>query len=107
LFVVPRQLLLAARQVTGYPGLRGAIREFVRDRMLNHSLFRQERIEDAVRNLDSAPTSSDVMKQLALSDKKVLPADIAASIKDAEFEQLRNNALYCMAVYVGSSGSAI
>jgi hypothetical protein len=100
LFVVPRQLLLAARQVTGYPGLRGAIREFVRDRMLNHSLFRQERIEDAVRNLDSAPTSSDVMKQLALSDKKVLPADIAASIKDAEFEQLRNNALYCMAVWL-------
>jgi hypothetical protein len=102
-FAVPRQLLLAARQVTGYPGLRGAIRDFVRDTLLRHPIFLHERIEAAIRNLDEAPGPGEVLKQIASIETKDLPSGFAASIKAAEFEQLRTNAVYCMAIWLAES----
>lgn len=101
---VPRQLLLASRQVTGYPGLRGAIRDFVRDTLLMHPIFLHERIEAAIRNLDEAPGPGDVLKQIAATEAKDLPSEFAGTIKKAtEFEQLRTNAVYCMAIWLAES----
>lgn len=100
---VPRHLLLAARQVTGYPGLRGAIRDFVRDTLLAHPIFLNERIEQAIRNLDDAPAPGEVLKLIASREVKDLPPEFADSLKPAEFEQLRTNAVYCMAIWIAES----
>lgn len=99
-FAVPRQLLLVARQVTGYPALRATIREFVRDAMVSHPLFQHEDIEMAVRNLDEALAPNEVLKHLASFDKKALPPEFAKPLKDSEFEQMRTNAVYSMAVWL-------
>lgn len=100
---VPRQLLLASRQVTGYPGLRGAIRDFVRDTLLMHPIFLHERIDAAIRNLDEAPGPGEVLKQIAATEAKDLPTEFGGTIKATEFEQLRTNAVYCMAIWLAES----
>lgn len=100
---VPRQLLLAVRQVIGYPGLRGAIRDFVRDTLLMHPIFLHERIDAAIRNLDEAPGPGELLKQIAATEAKDLPPEIVGTIKATEFEQLRTNAVYCMAIWLAES----
>ena len=97
---VPRQLLLVARTVQGYPALRGALNDFVRNVMLGHPLFMQRGIAAAVQNLDAAPNPAEALKLLATTEKQLLPADVVESMKDAEFEQLRVNAVNCMAVWL-------
>lgn len=100
LLAVPRQLLLAARAVQGFPALRAALRGFVRDVLLGHPFFSQPGVEAAVRNLDDAPTPAEVLKVLAASDKKLLAADVVDLMKASEIEQLRLNAVNCMAVWL-------
>ena len=77
---VPRQLLLAARSVQGFPALRAALREFVRDVLLCHPFFSQLGVEAALRNLDHAPSPAEVLKMLAASEKQLL--DVIADEKE-------------------------
>ncbi|MDE3021711.1 MAG: hypothetical protein KGI54_07600 [Pseudomonadota bacterium] len=102
-FAVPRQLLLAAQQVTSYPGLQGAIRDFVRNTLLRHPIFLHKGIETAIRNLSEAPAPSDVLMQIATTKLNDLPPEFNSSLKAAEFEQLRTNAVYCMAIWVSEN----
>ncbi len=105
---VPRQLLLAARTVQGFPALQGALRTFVRDVLLAHPFFAQPGVEAAVRNLDDAPTPAEVLKLLATSDKQLLSGEAAESMKPPEIEQLRLNAVNCMTVWLaGVKGLSI
>ena len=97
---VPRQLMLAARSVQGFPALGAALRGFVRDVLLGHPFFSQPGVEAAVRNLDIAPTPAEVLKLLASSDKQLLPPEAAEPMKEPEIEQLRLNAVNCMAVWL-------
>lgn len=97
---VPRQLLLAARAVQGFPALRAALRGFVRDVLLGHPFFSQSGVEAALRNLDHAPSPAEVLRVLAGSDKQLLPADAQDGMKAPELEQLRLNAVNCMAVWL-------
>lgn len=97
---VPRQLLLAARAVQGFPALRAALRGFVRDVLLGHPFFSQPGVEAALRNLDHAPAPAEVLRVLAGSDKQLLPADAGDAMKAPELEQLRLNAVNCMAVWL-------
>lgn len=97
---VPRQLLLAARAVQGFPALRAALRGFVRDVLLGHPFFSQPGVEAALRNLDHAPSPAEVLRVLAGSDKQLLPADAGDVMKAPELEQLRLNAVNCMAVWL-------
>lgn len=97
---VPRQLLLAARAVQGFPALRAALRGFVRDVLLGHPFFNQPGVVAALRNLDHAPSPAEVLRTLAGSDNQLLPADAASGMKAPEFEQLRLNAVNCMAVWL-------
>lgn len=97
---VPRQLLLAARAVQGFPALRAALRGFVKDVLLGHPFFSQPGVEAALRNLDHAPSPAEVLKVLAGSDKQLLPADAENGMKAPELEQLRLNAVNCMAVWL-------
>ncbi|UUZ68536.1 hypothetical protein LP416_00205 [Polaromonas sp. P2-4] len=76
------------------------LHDFVRDVMLGHPLFMQRGVDAAVRNLDEAPNPADALKLLAITEKQLLPADLAESMKDAEFEQLRVNAVNCLAVWL-------
>jgi len=95
---VPRQLLLVARAVQGFPALSAAIREFVRNVLLGHPYFSQPGVEAALRNLEHAPSPAEVLKVLAASDKRLLSTDASDAIKAPELEQLRLNAVNCMAV---------
>lgn len=97
---VPRQLLLAARAVQGFPALRAALRGFVRDVLLGHPFFSQPGVEAALRNLDHAPSPTEVLRVLAGSDKQLLTADAGDGMKTPELEQLRLNAVNCMAVWL-------
>lgn len=111
LFAVPRQLLLVARQVETYPGLRGALRDFVRERMLGHPLFSQSGLQAAIRNLEEAPPPEMGLKALAQATKDCLAEEQAKSLKDSEFDQLRTNAANCLAIWLtdarGLSVSAV
>lgn len=103
LFAVPRQLLLVARQVETYPGLRGALREFVRERMLEHPLFSQSDLQAAIRNLEDAPPPEMGLKALVQATKDCLAEKQAKSLKDSEFDQLRTNAANCLAIWLADT----
>ncbi len=100
---VPRRLLLTAKEVRGYPGLRGALRGFVFDLLLGHPLFLQQGVEAAVRNLDDAPVAAEALRILATSEKSLLRHEQAAPMKDKAFKQLRVNAVHCLAVWIAES----
>ncbi len=100
LLVVPRQLLLAARDVDKYPRLKSAIFTFVRDILLEHPLFFRPDIENAIRNHEDAPSPIEVMKLLAGSDKSAVTGANGLQMKDSEFDKLRCNAVNCMAVWL-------
>lgn len=97
---VPRQLLLAARFVEGFPALKSAIRSFVRDVMLRHPIFQQPGVEAAVRNLEDAPRPEEVLRRIGDFDKKLLLTQESDDLKAPEFEQLRLNAVNCMAIWL-------
>jgi hypothetical protein len=99
-FAVPRQLLLTARTVHGYPGLRGAVRSFVRDVMLGHPLFQSPKVDAAVRNLEESPRPEDVLRLLSDFDRKSLPPSLSDALKSSSFDELRLNAVNCLAVWI-------
>ncbi len=57
-------------------------------------------VEAALRNLDHAPSPAEVLRVLAGSDKQLLLADAGDGMKAPELEQLRLNAVNCMAVWL-------
>lgn len=95
-----RQLLLTLRDLTAYPGLRAALRDFVRSALLANPLIRDTSIESIVRNLDDAPPPSVGLKQLLESPKVRLGDKVAAKIKDADFADLKSSVAYCLAAWV-------
>ncbi len=103
LFAVPRQLLLVARQVEAYPGLRGALREFVRERMLEHPLFSQSDLQAAISNLEGALPPEMGLKALVQATKGCLAEKQAKFLKDSEFNQLRTNAANCLAIWLAET----
>ncbi len=103
LFAVPRQILLASREVQGYPALRAALRTFVRDVMLSHAQFRRPELVAAIRNLPEAPVPA---RALALVVEATQPAPSSEGegdghgLKPSEFDELRTNSTYCLAVWL-------
>ncbi|MGY2492133.1 hypothetical protein [Cupriavidus sp. CP313] len=97
---VPRQLLLVARSIQTYPALRAEIRAFVRRVLLSHPILMQRGIEEAIRNVDEAPGTAEALKILAGTEQKLLTVDQAEPMKATEFEQLRTNAVYCLALWL-------
>ena len=103
LFAVPRQILLASREVQGYPALRAALRAFVRDVMLSHAQFGRPELVAAIRNLPEAPLPA---RALAMVVEAMQPAPSSEGegdghgLKPSEFDELRTNSTYCLAVWL-------
>lgn len=90
LLAVPRQILLASREVSGLPVLRGALTDFVAGVMLRHPAFASEGVKAAIRNLPQAPRASEALTTVAA----FVPADSEGvdALKPSELKELRRNA---------------
>lgn len=99
MLAVPRQLLLASRDVDGYPGLRAALRNFVSDVLVSHPLFRCSELQAILRNLPDAPSPNQALGLLVDSQLFEEPRNEKSTHKPAELEELRMNAAYALAVW--------
>ena len=108
LFAVPRQILLASREVQGYPALRATLRTFVRDVMLSHAQFGRPELVAAIRNLPEAPVPA---RALAMVVEAMQPSPSSEAegdghgLKPSEFDELRTNSTYCLAVWLADAKS--
>lgn len=99
LLAVPRQLLLTSREIQDHPLLRAALRNFVRDVMLGHAIFKRPALAAAIHNLPDAPT---VAQALAMVLEELGPATDGVddqAMKPGELDELRTNAAYCLGVW--------
>lgn len=107
-FCVPRQILLAAREIEGYPAIKEALRKFVMDVMLSHPTFKNPKVASAIRNLPEAPLPNAALK-LVMEEvlEKEESEEKAGDKKDGEKtakkavdpEEIKVNAANCLAVW--------
>jgi len=103
LFAVPRQLMLACREVRGYPALRAALRDFVGDVMLRHPIFKRPELESAIRNLPDTPSCAKALAIVFAADLKEPQDAAAATLKPVELDELRANAANCLLVWLSDT----
>lgn len=94
---VPRQLLLVSREVEGFPALRGALSSFVKEVMLQHPVFANPGLQDAIHNLPDAPSVANVMATVAGYEPERLEGK--GALKPTELQALRRNAAYLLATW--------
>lgn len=95
LLVVPRQVLLASRDVEGLPALRGALMDFASMVMLRHPAFVREGVQAAVRNQPGALMPADAL--IAVAAYTPADAEGVEPLKPAELKELRRNATHLLA----------
>lgn len=98
LLAVPRQILLASKESSGVPLLRGALTDFVAMVMLRHPAFAPEGVRAALRNLPGAPLPAEALATVAA----YTPADVPGSEppKPADLKELRRNATHLLATWL-------
>ena len=95
-FAVPRQLLLASREVEGFPVLRGALTGFVKDLMLRHPAFGSPRLRAAMLNQEGACSMAEAIKAvLGYEPDK----SREGALKPAELQALRKNLALSLATW--------
>ena len=96
LLAVPRQILLASKEVTGLPALRGALEEMVKMVMLRHPAFASERVKAALQNLPGTLPAEALVMVAGYT-----PAEVEGSepLKPAELKDLRRNATHLLATW--------
>ena len=107
-FCVPRQILLAAREIEGYPAVKESIRNFVQDVMLSHPIYKNPKVAAAIRNLPEASPPHAALK-LVMEEvvEKEDSDETIGKISDAEKSgrkpvdaaELKANAANCLAVW--------
>lgn len=107
-FCVPRQILLASREIEGYPLIKEALRKFVMEVMLSHPAFKNPKVTSAIRNLENAPLPHAALKLVMeeIFEKEELE-EKAGEKKDGEktakklvaAEEMKVNATNCLAVW--------
>lgn len=97
LLAVPRQLLLASRELHGVPVLRSALNAFVSTVMLRHPIFSGEGLRAAVHNLPDAPSMSEALVQLTSS--KTVELKGKPKLKISDIEVLHWNAVYLLVTW--------
>lgn len=97
LLAVPRQILLASRDVDGLPALRGALVEFVFMVMMRHPAFASEGVQATARNLPGAMTSADALGVVAAYTPT--EEEGAEPLKPSELKELRRNATHLLATW--------
>ena len=108
-FCVPRQILLAAREIEGYPAIKEALTNFVQTAMLSHPIFKNPKVAGAIRNLPDAPPFHTALK---LVMEEVVEKDDSdekgrekrdgekGGKKSVDPEELKVNAANCLAVWL-------
>lgn len=100
---VPRQLLLLSRDIVGFPALRGALVDFVSTVMINHPVFADSGVQQALRNLPEAPSVATALaKVLGFNPPK---QDGKDSLKSSELQTLRRNAANLFVVWLAINRS--
>lgn len=90
LLAVPRQVLLASRDVEGFPGLRAALASFVLDVMRRHPVFANAGVQGALRNLPEARSMADALATVVQFTPN--ESDDKDPLKGADLQTLRRNA---------------
>ncbi|WP_114969913.1 hypothetical protein [Rhodoferax ferrireducens] len=107
-FCVPRQILLATREIDGYPAIKEALRSFVQTAMLWQPIFRNPKVAAAIRNLPEAPephaalklVMAEVVEKEELDEKDAEERDgEKVAGKSVDPDELRVNAANCLAVW--------
>lgn len=108
-FCVPRQILLAAREIEGYPAIKEALIKFVMDVMLSHPTFKNPKVASAIRNLPDAQPPHAALKLvmeevLEKEDPEEKVGDKAEGLKApkkaVDLEEVKVNAANCLAVWL-------
>jgi len=68
LFVVPRQLLLIAREIQTYPVLRSELQRFIKQVVISRPIFGKYGLMGAIDNLDGAPSIEEALSIVAKCD---------------------------------------
>lgn len=107
-FCVPRQILLASREIEGYPLIKEALRKFVMEVMLSHPAFKNPKVTSAIRNLENAPlphaalklVMEEVFEKAELEEKPGEKKDGEKTAKKlVAAEEMKINATNCLAVW--------
>jgi hypothetical protein len=107
-FCVPRQILLATRDIDGYPMVKEALRAFVQNVMLCQPIFKNAKVQAAIRNLPDTPTITAALRfVMTEAVEKDEQDDKDSERKDGEKvtkkivdpDELRMNAANCLAVW--------
>lgn len=111
-FCVPRQILLAVREIDGYPTIKEALRNFVQAAMLLHPIFKNPMVAAAIRNLPEAPwppaalklVMAEVLEKEPLEERDSEMKDGGKVAKKTfDPDELRFNAANCLAVWLSIS----
>lgn len=97
LLAVPRQILLASREVAGLPLLRGALEKVVSMVMLRHPAFAPEGVKSAIHNLPGALPPTEALATVA----GYKPTDVEGiePLKPSDLKELRRNATHLLATW--------
>lgn len=99
---VPRQLLLLARSVDGFPALRTAIREVVRDILLGHEICKGPIVSSLLMRPSEGPTLASALGELqqyqAAADSKA-----ERESEKPSTQQLKENACSALALWLAEA----
>ena len=104
LLAVPRQILLAVRNITGFPLLRNEVRDFIKDVFHLHPVFSIPEVQGALNNADDSLDPRSVLILLSEFDYSKLPElENKKLLKPKDREILRINAVYSLAVWLSET----
>lgn len=99
LLAVPRQILLAVRNIVGF-SIKREVQDFVRDVLNRHPAFSIPELEGVLNNLGHAPDPKSALAALSETDYSKFP-ELAKEkpLIPKDYEALRVNAIYSLAVW--------
>jgi hypothetical protein len=100
-FVVPRQLLLTARELRETPKVRNGLREFVGGLLEAHPIVAGNDLQALVRNYEGSPSVAEAFRAITKTDASTLRAHtrIEHDLKAGELAALKRNVIGCLAVW--------
>ncbi|MGZ0080048.1 hypothetical protein [Methylomonas sp. YC3] len=101
LLAVPKELLLISREIVGYPRVKSEIRSFVEKVLKRHFLFAEEELSLVLNNHPHAISPEDALNKLAKAElPKSENSTENSNTKSLNLEQLKINAVYCLATWL-------
>ena len=100
LLAVPRQLLLASRNILGYPQVKKELKDFIELVLKNHFIFSQNDLSAALNNLPDSPSPQQALIRVGKANMPTSEENpLTNHYKSTDQNALRANAAYCLAVW--------